>query len=34
MTVVTAWPHLPEHIRQAIVTLVEAATQGDGAKRA
>jgi len=30
-TIITAWPHLPEHIRQAIVTLVEAVTQGDSA---
>ena len=30
-TILTILPQLPEHIRQAIVTLVEAATQGDSA---
>ena len=31
VTIVSSWPHLPEHIQQAIITLIEAATQGDSA---
>ena len=30
--VLSAWSHLPEHVRQTITTLVEAATQVDSAK--
>ncbi len=32
LAVAAAWPHLPEHVRQVIVTLAEAATQRDAAK--
>ena len=32
LAVAVAWPHLPEHVRQVIVTLAEAATQRDAAK--
>jgi len=28
--VVTAWPHLPEHIRAAILALVDVSDQNDG----
>ncbi len=31
--IVGAWAVLPEHVRQAIITLVEAAAQSDDAKR-
>ena len=30
-TIISAWPHLPDHIRQAIVTFVKVATQSDSA---
>ena len=33
ITIVAAWPRLPEHIRQVIVTPVEAATKVDSAKK-
>ena len=28
--VVTAWPHVPQHVRQAILTLVEAGCPDEG----
>ena len=31
--VIAAWSHLSGHVRQAIITLVEAAIQSDSAKR-
>ena len=30
--IVTAWPNLPDHIRQAIITLVESVREGKSAK--
>ena len=32
-TVIAAWPYVPKHVWEAIVTLVEAALQSDSAKR-
>ena len=29
--IISAWPYLPEHIRQTIITLIKAADSGDSA---